>query len=199
MPGNRRRGKGSTKNVESVISRRLRAARLTAPPAWYASPGRYKDPPELPNTPPYFIKLRLFGTTVPLTTVSLTAVGLSTTLNQNFGIVVVSRIDVWGTASDNTVCLQVNLPTPTGTVANNSTFFGTGVLGARRPYVSVMISPKDAEEYATGNASAIAVATAYDTKGNRTTLDLMFDVHCTFFASSLTLDKRAGRLDEIKE
>lgn len=186
MSGRRGRGRGQLKHlIDREVTRRLRNARLTAVPAWYESPGRYKDPPAIPNAPPYFIKQRILGTTEVSTALTVTPYSLNDAFTSTFGELVVHRIDVWGAEGNDTIEVTTFLPAYTGsssTQRENRTFFGTGTGSVRRPYVSVMISKKDLEpDPITSRASIVAIK-AYDTKGDQTTMDVVIDVHVTYYA-----------------
>lgn len=187
--GNRPRGNNFHRSVARVVRQKLHQARLTASPTWYKSPGQYKAPPEIPNSPPYFVKIRTITSNAGTDPNNITAYDIATQYTTLFTHLTVTRIDAWGPSSDATIRIE-----PTRQIGNTITadrgFYGTGVTGECRPYVSIMISPKDAITFSlSDNSTPITTFIAYDPKGATLETDFVIDFHCTFTNTS---DQIAG-------
>lgn len=181
----------SNKVVEDLITRRLRNARLTAIPVWYKSPGQYRDPPEIQNAPNYFLKQRVVSTVTPEQSASFTPSDLANAFANLFLHLVITRVDVWGPSGDGILEVTYWLPSETGVVQRAKTFYGTGVTGSKRPYVSAMIATKDASRYAVADRSDIVEIKLYDTKGADISGDIIADFYVTYYSSSFQFDNSA--------
>lgn len=181
------------KEIERLINRRIRSLRLGSPSGWYKCPGRYKDPPEVPNTPPYFIKQRLLLKAPATGSVDLTPFKLNETYTTVFGLLSVSRWDVWGPCSDHTIRVipyVIGRSNATGDVVSTegNTYYGTGVSGAKRPYVSIMQSPRDTVPCSISVAQPILSVAVYDSSGAGVEANVIVDAHVTYFTSGAQIE-----------
>jgi len=183
------RGNKSNARISRQISARLHRARLTAAPTWYKSPGRPKAPPEIPNAPPYFQKIRLLGVSTVLASLKVTPYTIADQYITLFSHMSCHRIDAWAQTADVTLAVlpyrQIG-----STIVADRPFYGTGTAGSHRPYVSVMISPKDVVAQALVTTSQpIAEFQVYDTLGNALIGNFVIDFHVTFTTYSRQIER----------
>lgn len=186
-PRRTQRNRGPSRKFRRYVHGALHSARLLSAPSWYESPGRYKPPPEIPNAPQYFVKQRVILTTSALsaTPTFVTYSNLATYFTTAFSSMFVSRIDAWGPSTDGTLALTVGVNTEAS--GFRRTFFGTGISGQRRPYVSVMISKKDQSTFPSGSGQAIVEIQFFDSAGDLSAGNCIVDFHNTYMVTGSQL------------
>lgn len=185
MPNNRK----THTSLNQHIRRKLHQARLTGAPTWYKSPGRPKPPPEIPNAPPYFQKIRVLGSvTAEEPNLSISPFTIGDKYITLFTHLSVHRIDVWATTSDDTVAVSPYRQIGAEIIADRI-FYGTGTANSIRPYVSVMLAQKDViTQQILNTASPIVDIKVFTSAGVAAESNCIVDLHCTFTSPSQQIE-----------
>lgn len=183
MPrNNNKRAAGSPhdKAVEKAVMNRIRAMRITSPPSWYKSPGKYRDIPEIPNTPAFQLKQRVIGAATSQVPFTVSAADLSDHFVAAFNTLSINRIDVWGETNDGSIEVTCSFYVGSGTATHERTFIGTGTLGSKRPYVSAMISNAVTQIYNITRRDPIISCQYYNTTGEKVGTNMVADLYVTY-------------------
>lgn len=192
MPPKKQAPRRRSNNVARQITARLRRAHLTGPPTWYKTHNRHLSPPEIPNSPPYFVKVRIILSTIIGDVVTITPIQITESYTVLFSHVSVQRIDAWAPSGDYTISC-----TPYRQIGNDittdRTFFGTGVSGSLRSYVTVSISPKDViAQFVGADSKPIVAFQVFDETGASVESSITVDLWCTFTSLTPQISKRAN-------
>lgn len=190
--GKQRRRGVSNRRVSRIIRNHIHQSHLNSPPTWFESPGSYKPPPPLINAPLYFLKIRVLGTCPATGELNITSNDLSTTFASAFGALSVKRMDIWGPTDDGTLAIQANNP-PTGNTQPRR-FYSSGVLGEKRPYISVQISNKDIFFHPNADNFKFVSIQLFNTKGEQVAGDIIADIHTTFSSTSGQVEQSTSLL-----
>lgn len=174
--------------LSKLVRKKLHNARLTGPPTWYKTSGRHRLPQEIPNSPPYFIKIRVLSDVTATSPLSITPYLIGTLYTTLFTHLSVNRIDAWAQTGDVTVALlpyrQIG-----SEIAADRQFYGTGTSGASRPYVSVSLAQKDVvAQTITTTSKPICDVKVYDAAGNQIAGTAIVDLWCCFTTASSQLE-----------
>lgn len=177
-----------TQSVDKIVKRKLHDARLTSPPTWYKTNNRIRSPPEIPNSPPYFLKIRVLGVSTVLAPLRITPFSIADNFTQLFTHLSVHRIDAWAQTGDITLAVapyrQIG-----NTISIDRQFYGTGTSNSIRPYVTIQISQKDVvAQQLTSTSQPIVDLAAYNSLGAVLIGNFVVDLWCTFTNQSLQIE-----------
>lgn len=181
----------------------LRKLHLNSSPSWHLVKGGSTDPPPYVEDVIYQRKVRIASATpagalgIPFSTI-LGAAGLPA---GSFTRMTILRVDAYGsiTGAENGIRLSTNIITNDGLVVDRD-FEDYGTLGARRPKVSIEISPKDQEFIDTSSPAGLVVFRTLDRNGTAIAGNVVVDFHCQFKNTAAeTRDRKIDALWEISQ
>lgn len=184
----RRNPSRKSSNVSRIVRSKLHQARLTGPPTWYKSPGRPHPPPEIPNSPPYFLKIRVLGVSTLVAPLRITPFSIANNFTTLFSHLSVHRIDAWAQTGDITLAVlpyrQIQ-----SSIDPDRQFYGTGTANSIRPFVSVQISQKDVvSQPLLSTSRPIVDLQTYTSLGTTVVGNFVVDLWCTFTNQSLQIE-----------
>jgi len=175
-----RRGRGSSAAFVAAVNRVLHSHHLTDIPQWFLIPTTNDDPLPLANDPVFQRKLRfIFKTAKVGADFAISQIGSSTGLATYFKQVLITRVDIFGEADENTI--RINFKDLAGAASPTKVFQDSGTSGSRRSHIAVGYPMKNNRFFPINDASVLFNTRALSIIGDEIDYDFVVDIHCQFY------------------